>query len=200
MVWTHGIDTLLEFIDNANRLHPIIKFTYSFSTETVNFLDTTVHLINNHIETELYTKPTDPHQYLLFSSCHPRHSIQNIPKSLALRIKRICSTGDYFKKHATCLTSYLFSRSYKEKHIRKITDEVRTLPRKNLLKSTPKSASEKTSFITTFHPRLPKFNSIFNKFKNLLSEDFFLKAIFPKKRRGLIDGLYRRNLIELSGI
>ena len=39
MVWTHGKDTLLEFIDNANRLHPTIKFTYSFSPEAVNFLD-----------------------------------------------------------------------------------------------------------------------------------------------------------------
>ena len=60
MVWTHGKDTLLELIDNANRLHPTIKFTYLLSPETVNFLDTTVHLINNHIKTELYTKPTAP--------------------------------------------------------------------------------------------------------------------------------------------
>ena len=30
VVWTHGKDTLLDFIVNANHLHPIIKFTYSF--------------------------------------------------------------------------------------------------------------------------------------------------------------------------
>ena len=154
MVWTHGIDTLLEFIDNANRLHPTIKFTYSFSPETVHFLDTTGHLINNHIETELYRKPTDTHQYLFPSSCHPRCIIKNIPKSLALRIKCICSTTAYFEKHAACLTSYLVSRSYKEKHIRKIIDKVRNIPKKNLLISTLKSASKKTSFITTFHPGL----------------------------------------------
>ena len=91
MVWTYGRDTLLEFIDNANRLHPTIIFTYSFSPETVNFLDTTVHLINNHIKIELYTKPTNTHQYLHSSSCHSSHLIKNIPKSLALRIKQICS-------------------------------------------------------------------------------------------------------------
>ena len=159
MVWTHEKDTLLEFIDNVNRLHSTIKFTYPFSPETVNLLDTTVHLINNEIETELYTKHNDTHQYLLPSSCH---IIKNIPKSLAPRIKRICSTIAYFEKHAACLTSYLVSRSYKEKHIRKIIDEVRTIPRKNLLKSILKSTSEKTSFITTFRPGPPKFNLIFN--------------------------------------
>ena len=120
MVWTHREDTLLEFIDIANHLYPTIKFTYSFSPETVNFLDATVDLMNNHIETELYTKPTDTHQYLLPSSCHPHHIIKNIPKSLALRIKRICFTTAYFEKHAACLTSYLVSRSYKEKYIKKI--------------------------------------------------------------------------------
>ena len=134
MVWTHGIDTLLEFINNANRLHPIVKFTYSFAAETVNFLDTTILLINNHIETELYTKPTDTHQNLLPSSCHISHIIKNIPKSLELGIKRIYFITAYFEKHAACLTSYLVSQSYKEKHIRKIIDEVRTIPRKNSLK------------------------------------------------------------------
>ena len=53
MVMTHVIDILLEFIHNVNRLYPTIKFTYLFSPETVNFLDTMVHLINNHIKTEL---------------------------------------------------------------------------------------------------------------------------------------------------
>ena len=81
MVWTHRIDTLLEFIDNANCLYPTIKFTYLFSAEIVNFLDTRVHLINNRIKTELYTKPTNTHQYLLPSSCHPCHIIKNMPKS-----------------------------------------------------------------------------------------------------------------------
>ena len=68
------------------------------------------------------------------------------------------------------------------------------IPRNNVLKFTPKSASKKTPFIATFHLRLPKFNSIFNKFNNLLSEDFCLKTIFPKKPITL------REDVELLGI
>ena len=53
MVWTHGKNTLPKFIENANRLLPTIKFTYSFFPDTVKFLKTEVHLITNHIEIEL---------------------------------------------------------------------------------------------------------------------------------------------------
>ena len=83
MGWRHEKDTLFEFINNANRLqYPTIKFTYSFFPETVNFLETTLHLINNHIKTELYTKPTDTHQYLLRNFCHSRYIIKKYGKSL----------------------------------------------------------------------------------------------------------------------
>ena len=48
------------------------------------------------IETELYTKPTDKHQYLLVSSCHPQHTKRSISFSLALRLRRICSNPDNY--------------------------------------------------------------------------------------------------------
>ena len=43
----------------------------------------------DNIDVDLYTKPTDTHQYLLPSSCHPKHCSRNVPHSLALRIRRI---------------------------------------------------------------------------------------------------------------
>ena len=60
----------------------------------------TIHLQNNKVETEIYSKPIDAHLYFLPKSCHPNHTTKNIPYSLALRIKRICSTEEYFEKHA----------------------------------------------------------------------------------------------------
>ena len=115
LVWTHDIKALNEFIEAANNLYPTIKFTHCISPEKVNFLDTTVYLVDYSLETEIYTKPTDTHQYLLPSSCHPRHIIKNIPRSLALRIRRVCSTSAFFDKHAAQLTAYLILRQYKEK-------------------------------------------------------------------------------------
>ena len=49
-------------------MHPTIKFTAEWSKTSINFLDVTVSLVEGVIETDLYVKPTDSHQYLQ-SSC-----------------------------------------------------------------------------------------------------------------------------------
>ena len=93
MIWTEGLDHLKIFIDYLNNIHPTIEFTSSHSLTNVPFLDVMVSLNNGTIQTDLYTKPTDNHQHLLSSSCHPQHTKTSIPFSLALRIRRICSTN-----------------------------------------------------------------------------------------------------------
>ena len=78
MIWTHGEEEHLKtFIGYLNSIHPSIKFTHEYSNslhQTLPFLDVQVHLINNHIQTDLHTKPTGKHQYLLKISCHPNHT------------------------------------------------------------------------------------------------------------------------------
>ena len=99
MVWTEGEEHLKTFISYLNSIHPTIKFTHEYSSsrnQTLPFLDVQVHLHNNEIQTDLQTKPTDKHQYLLKSSCHPNHTKRTIPFSLALRLRRICSTDTFF--------------------------------------------------------------------------------------------------------
>ena len=93
MIWTDGPNNLEIFIDYLNNIHPTIKFTSSHSANNVSFLDVNVHLDNGVIQTDLYCKPTDKHQHLLFSSSHPRHTKKAIPFSLALRL-RGCLHGE----------------------------------------------------------------------------------------------------------
>ena len=89
--WTHGPESLEIFLQEANSYHPTIRFTAEVSNEKHVFLDTKSRLAGNNIDMDLHTKPTDTHQYLLPSSCHPKHCSRNVPYSLALRIRRICS-------------------------------------------------------------------------------------------------------------
>ena len=77
MVWTHGNEKLDRFIAYLNNIHPTIKFTSKRSTTSIPFLDVNIQLHNGKIETDLYCKPTDKHQNLLYSSSHPS-SIQEI--------------------------------------------------------------------------------------------------------------------------
>ena len=72
-----------------------IKFTMEVSQDHVNFLDTQVRInhANNTMETDLYCKTTDSHNYLLYNSAHPSKCKKGIPYCQFLRIRRIIVTG-----------------------------------------------------------------------------------------------------------
>ena len=84
-----NLKKLEEFIEYLNKCHPSIKFTAEISDSEVNFLDTMVHLDpDGSLWTDLYSKPTDSHNYLRFESSHPRHCMQGLPYSQFLRVRR----------------------------------------------------------------------------------------------------------------
>ena len=113
MIWTEGSDRLKIFLVYLNNIHPIIKFTSSHSLTNVPFPDVMVSLHNGIIETDIFTKPTDKHQHLILSSSgHPHYPKKAIPFSLALRLRRICSTDAKFKHLINELKTYLLARGY----------------------------------------------------------------------------------------
>ena len=62
-----------------------------YSNEQRPFLDVLVKRVGTKIETDIYYKPTDSKQYLLFNSCHPKHIKTSLPYSLARRIRTTVS-------------------------------------------------------------------------------------------------------------
>ena len=74
MIWTEGKESLNEFLKHCNRQNKHIQFTESEVGTTVPFLDISVSLQNEKLHTDLYCKPTDKHQYLYYTSCHPKHT------------------------------------------------------------------------------------------------------------------------------
>ena len=89
LIWRHGEEKLKQFIDSLNQVHESKKITAEWSKERVSFLDVQVIKEGNRIITDLFTKPTDTHQLLHHTSCHPGHTKKGIPYSQALRIRRI---------------------------------------------------------------------------------------------------------------
>ena len=96
-LWTQGLPKLLEFTDYINSLYPTIKFELVYSDSFLHVLDLTLHLNDGLIVTDIYSKPTDSHLYLPFSSSHPLHCKRAIPYGVALRIKSNCSTDNFFR-------------------------------------------------------------------------------------------------------
>nr|XP_039273918.1 uncharacterized protein LOC120347871 [Styela clava] len=180
LIWTHGETELKDFLNHANSIHPTIKFTFDYSTENIAFLDIKVHIIDNKLETEIFTKETDSHQYLLPSSCHPKHVTANIPKGLFIRKRRTCSTEEFFTKHAEIMKSYLIKRNYKQTSIDKTIGMVKEITRDSLL--TPKrkhNDQQLLPFVTNYHPNQPNFGNIFSKYQYILNNNERLRNIFP---------------------
>ena len=86
---------MMEF----NNFNSNIKFTYEFSEPSINFLDLNVKLSNGKLQTSLYVKPTDCHQYLQFQSGHPKHTKRSIVYSQTRRVSRAYSQEEGYKNY-----------------------------------------------------------------------------------------------------
>ena len=108
--------------------------------------------------TDLYTKPTDTHNYLLYSSCHPQHIKKSLPYSQFLRVKRICTYEADFEKHCDMLKSHFHRRGYSDKYVEESYLKAKKQDRCTLLApKLPKNEEEKTDkhfLITTYSPGL----------------------------------------------
>ena len=158
MKWIHGRETLEAFLETANSFHSAIRFTAEVLNDDQVFLDTTSHLVDDKVVVDLYTKPTNSHQYLLPTSCHPPYCSKNIPYSLALRIRRICSDHEAFEKSVSDLSLHLNKSGYQKQVIDQAIENVRHIDRQNLLSYKPKRTANKAvlPFVMTYLSDLQK--------------------------------------------
>ena len=163
MIWIHGENKLLEFVDFINSINPSVQFTCDFSSDCVNFLDVSVSVDNiGTLATDLYTKPTDTHQYLLATSCHPNHTKRSIPYSQSLRILRICSNLQTARIRCDELTEFLVKRGHGRNTVKYQVERAIT----NFTNPPPtpeRDSTRKVFFTVQFHPGLPDIRGIFQK-------------------------------------
>ena len=170
MIWQHGEEELNLFTNYLNNCHPTIKFTVEKSNEEVSFLDTKVLLQQDgSLKTSLFCKPTDAHNFLHFSSCHPKHMKTGLPYSQFLRVRRICSDLEDYKQNAQMLASHFLRRGYPAETIQMGLLKAQNMDRNSLIHPpAPQSApnTEPQVFaVTTFHPS-------FKDFRNIITENW----------------------------
>ena len=179
-LWELGEEKLKSFIDNINKMHPTIKFTVDWSKTSMNFLDVTVSIAEGVVQTDLYVKPTDSHQYLLSSSCHPLYCKKGILYSQALRLNRICSNNEFFDKRCNDLEKYLLEKGCSEKMARKEILRARALPRDALLeKVNNQEKQNKITFNVTYHLVFRDVRKILEELHVILASDDGHKKVFP---------------------
>ena len=90
--------------------HSTKKYTAEWSKEEVNILDVNIKLIDGKLTTDLFVKPTDVHQFLDPTFCHPYHCKKGITYSQHLRLNRICLDNEIFDRHSNDLEKWLMKR------------------------------------------------------------------------------------------
>ena len=52
LVWEHGEEGFLKFMEYLNSVHPNIKFTYKYSYDSIEFLDVMVKRDGDNLSTD----------------------------------------------------------------------------------------------------------------------------------------------------
>ena len=98
LLWCNKLGNVESISRLFNSMHNVLQFTREESKIQLPFLDTMVIIKDGCVITDIYSKPTDTHQYLPFNSNHPHHTKIAVPYNLARRIKLIVTEPDTQKR------------------------------------------------------------------------------------------------------
>ena len=117
---------------------PGIKFKPKIRSDHIEFLDTLVTIKDGFLITSPCSKPTDSKQYLVPSSVHKPSVVENIPKTVGMKLRRLWSDrveGDkIFADSLDENRAYMEARGYNSRSIQGHLAEIANMRRKNSLK------------------------------------------------------------------
>ena len=138
-----------------------IKFTAKWSYRSVSFLD--INIISDaegRLTMDLYTKPTDTHQYLHWDGYHWQYCRSTISYSQVLRIYRICSGNEEYLTRVSKIKSHLVNQDYDETRVQCQIDKATNITWSTTLKKKEKEPIRRVPKVVTYHPDLPQLHKI----------------------------------------
>ena len=129
--------------------------------------------------------------YLLPSTCRPKKSIENIPKDVALRLRRICDSDEKFDECSVQYQKYLEAGDHKPSKVKKQISDVRNISKEGARR--PKNNnnfSASCNLITQYNLLLPNIKIIIKKHLPVLHSSHEMLRIFPENN---VNVTYREN-------
>ena len=159
------------FLARLNSFHETIKFTWEIGYKEISFLDVRVLIEDGLFHTDVYSKPTDAHQYLNYKSCHPPHVKRGIPYGQALRFKRTCDSNEGFERRWDDLRGFLVNRGYDKEFVEKQFGRAREVDRLTLLFNTEgkKEQGNGVNLVIDYHPALTCLSGIFKELQSVVN-------------------------------
>ena len=107
----------------------------------------------NKITIDVFSKPTNSFTYVMPSACYASSNINNVPRGIALKLKRICDSDEKFTVRSNEYKNYLIARDYKPKVVEKHFSKISKLTRAEARQIKPKQqANDRILFATTYNP------------------------------------------------
>ena len=117
------------------------------------------------ISVDVFSNATSGFAYVLPNACFPKSDVENIPKGVALRLRRICDSDRKLEKHSKECQGYFVATDYKPRKVRKQFSDIRNISREEARQ--PKTHNEKFSsscnLIMQYNPLLPDIKTIIKK-------------------------------------
>ena len=182
-LWTLNREEIMQFIEQANKHHPTIKFTAEISDTETTFLVTSIYKgerfrSNSVLDVRTHFKPTETFLYTHFSSCHPLGIKKGFIKGEALRLLRTNSSKNIFEEKIQNFKTRLRERGYPENLVQRTLSEVQFENRKLALLQKPKENIRILPFVTQYHPAVPNLKQILMKDWHLIEQQPLLKEIY----------------------
>ena len=169
--WTKSVKDLESLHNILNNLHTDIRFTLQYSNTEQAFLDVLVKNQDGKIETDIFYKETDSKQYLLFYSCHPRHTKVNIPYNLARRLRTIISEDRILKIRMQELKSFLTKQNYPIQIIDHGFERAMSLDKGQLRTVKTRKDENIIPYVSTYNPKDPEMFRVIVDHLPILQED-----------------------------
>ena len=164
-LWNTTREEMLQFIEQANKHHPTIKFTAEISDRQTNFLDTIVYKGEKFKEESMldlrtHFKPTETFQYTHFSSCHQYGVKRGFIKGEALRLLRTNSSKTLFEENIKKIQITPSREGVPRGFIRRTLSEVTFEDRNPVLQQKQKEQKKILPFVTKYHPAVPNLKPV----------------------------------------
>ena len=123
------MERLQAFFHDLNTFDPHLQFTMDVGGRSLHLIS----IVNNRMETTVYSKPTDAQLYLNANSSHPKSQILGIAKGVALRLRRICSRDVDFWGKSRIYMKYLTDCGHDSAHVNKAFEVVGAITREEAI-------------------------------------------------------------------
>ena len=172
-------EELEAFIDFVSNFHLALQFTSTITDTELPFLDINLHIADDRVQTSVFYKGTDTHNYLHFSSFRPDHCKCAIPYSQFLCLRPLCSDYDDFlvksKDMAAFFTSVVIH--VMGQHLRRVT----AISSPDALRGSEQAdtTTDRVPLVLTYHPFNMQVKRYLIQNFNILSTDQQTRDIFP---------------------